>query len=218
MIKVGTTIFLELNPVEENKRYRSKILDYEDNKIFIDFPVDENTKKPHFFLEGTEFRAWFLGKDEAIYLFHTEVVGKIERKMPMLLLKDPGIENYRRIQRRQYVRIESAVDVAVHPVQQHFEPFTTVTLDISGGGMAILLPEAHTLQPNIEITVWLPLHFKVGDMAYIKCSAKIVRIIKESGREKASLQFSQISEIERQKIVRFCFEKQLAIRKKETSL
>ena len=39
-----------------------------------------------------------------------------------------------KIQRSQFVRIETAVDVAIHPMNREFEPFTAMTEDISAGG------------------------------------------------------------------------------------
>jgi len=139
LIKVGNTIHLELNNVDEaKKRYKSKILDHNSGQVFIDYPVDQKTKKPSFFLEGTQFRIWFVGRDEAIYLFETEVLGKDEKKFPMLVLKDPGEQEYVRIQRRQYVRVDTNIDVAVYSLTNKFPPYTTVTADVSGGGMALL--------------------------------------------------------------------------------
>ncbi|MFA9556124.1 flagellar brake protein [Evansella sp. AB-rgal1] len=218
MIKIGSTIFLELNdPDGDKKRYRSKVLDSEGDCLYIDYPVEEVSKKAHFLLEGTQCRAWFVGKDKAIYLFNTEVLGKLEREFPMLVLSDPKSENYIRIQRRQYVRIELPIDVAVQPLSNNVHPFTTVTIDISGGGMALLLPSNHTLKQDDEVNSWLPLHYQSGEITYINVTAKVVRIIPEKDNDKGSFQFVAIKEGDRQKIVRFCFEKQLAHRKVKTN-
>ncbi|SDY86280.1 c-di-GMP-binding flagellar brake protein YcgR, contains PilZNR and PilZ domains [Evansella caseinilytica] len=219
MIKASTTLYLELSDSAENKnRYRSKLLDFDDQRFYIDYPVEQVTNKPHFFLPGTQFRVWYLGEDSAIYLFNSEVLGKVERKLPMLVLSDPGFDQYIRVQRREYVRIDAAVDTAVHPMKQEFEPFTSVTLDISGGGAAVLLPNNHPLEPEMHVFLWLSLSYQTGEILAVKVKARLVRVLEEKGITKGSFQFVDISEQERQKIVRFCFEKQLAIRKKEMNL
>ncbi|WP_280768248.1 flagellar brake protein [Salipaludibacillus daqingensis] len=216
MIKIGNIIHLELNnPDEEKKRFKSKILDHDNGQVFIDYPVDQKTKKPSFFLEGTEVRVWFMGKDQAIYLFQTEVVGKYEKKFPMLVLKDPGKEEYIRIQRRQYVRVDTNIDVAVYSSINKFTPFTTVTADVSGGGMALVLPEDHSISSEDIITTWLALPYQSGEMNYLEVRARAIRIFKERGRIKGSFEFVDTGELDRQKIVRYCFERQLALKKKE---
>ncbi|PYZ94488.1 pilus assembly protein PilZ [Salipaludibacillus keqinensis] len=216
MIKVGNTIHLELKSSDEEKRrYKSKILDYNESKIFIDYPVDKKTKKPHFFLEGTQFRVWFMGNDKAIYLFESEVLGKDVKKFPMLVLKDPGVSDYVRIQRRQYVRVDTTIDVAVHCLNNKCKPFTTVTADVSGGGMALVLPEQHSVEEKDVIKTWLALPYQSGEMIYLEVKAKTIRILKDRGRLKGSFEFVDLDDIERQKIVRYCFERQLTLKKKE---
>ncbi|UCZ54752.1 flagellar brake domain-containing protein [Bacillus shivajii] len=214
MVKVGSMIFLETNNSEEDKkRYRSKILDYAKERIYIDFPVDEQTKKPKFFLQGTQFRAWFLGEDGAIYVFQTEVLGKVDGKLPMLILDDPGKKKYVRIQRRQYVRVDTSVDVAIQ-LPQSKETFTSISLDISGGGMAIHLPHDHNLNPEDKVDAWLSLAYQSGEISYMKTKARLVRVISEHSRERGSFEFVDISEHDRQMIVRYCFEKQMEMRRK----
>ena len=72
---------MELNDTnDKKKRYRSKLLDLDGEQLFIDFPVEDESKKAKYFLLGTEFRVWFLGTDQAIYLFNSEIEGKVERK------------------------------------------------------------------------------------------------------------------------------------------
>ncbi|WP_416149693.1 flagellar brake protein [Salipaludibacillus sp. HK11] len=216
MIKVGNTIHLELNNNdEEKKRFKSKILDHEGNQVFIDYPVDQKSKKPSFFLEGTQFRVWFVGKDEAIYLFETEVLGKDEEKFPMLVLKDPGANNYVRIQRRHYVRVEATIDVAVNSQSNKFEALTTTTADVSGGGFALILPDDHAIEANDLLEIWLAIPYQSGDIEYLDIQAKAIRTFRERGRIKGSFQFVNIGETKRQKIVRYCFERQLLMKRKE---
>ncbi|WP_078596939.1 flagellar brake protein [Evansella clarkii] len=216
MIKAGCTIFLETTqPDGSKKRYRSKLLDYASDLLYIDFPVEEGFSKQVNFHRGTEFRVWFLGNDDAIYLFRSQVAGAAELPRPMLVLSDPGKKQYKRIQRRQYVRINAAADVAIHPLDHEFEPFTSVTADLSGGGMSVILPDSHQLKKGKAIRVWIALHFNSGESLYVETKSRVVRIHEYRDRQRASLQFMLIKETERQKVIRYCFEKQLAIRNRE---
>ncbi|WP_096200959.1 flagellar brake protein [Bacillus sp. FJAT-45350] len=229
MIEIGTTIFLELkeevnNEKDHNKdklssrRFKSRLVDLQKDKFVIDYPVSEETKKISYFFEGTQFSAWFVGKDQAVYSFETEIQGRQKGQVPTLLLKDPGKENYVRIQRRNYVRVDTSVDVAIHPKVNEFDPFTTITLDISGGGAAIVIPPGKKIPHEGELYCWLVLPMQSGETYYVKTVCKIVRVFKKfpETRERASLQFVTIGEQDRQKVIRFCFEKQVAAKRKKS--
>lgn len=221
MIKVGNTIFFELSVStdKDHVRYRSKILDYASDKIYVSFPVNEKTHKQATFMEGTQVRAWFLGEDEAIYLFNSQLLSKEKHKdIPMLVFQDPGKEQYIRVQRREFVRIETAVDVAVYPLDGEFSPFTTVTADVSAGGMALVLPDKHGLKEGKNVQVWLALNYQSGEILYLSTKANFIRVFTDKGITKGSFKFVDFKEGEQQKITRFCFEKQLAMRNKERNI
>lgn len=218
MLNIGDTIYLELEEDKEEviQRFKCRLVDRVREFLFIDYPINDKTKKVGFFHDGTQFRASFIGKDQAVYLFHTQLVGRQKGRIPMLVLRDPGKEKYNRIQRRQHVRVDATIDVAVHPKNEEFSPFVSATADISGGGIALLLPRNHNLPVGKEVNCWLSLHMQTGEIKYIYATCFVIRIIssKDSPREKASIQFNEIKEADRQTIIRYCFERQLYLRKK----
>lgn len=219
MYNIGDTVYLEIfnyDDQKETERYKCRIVDRTNQTISIDYPINEKTKKQGIFPNGTKFRACFIGMDHAIYEFETEIIQHLRRQIPMLLLKDPGKEKYTRIQRRQHVRVETSLDVAIHSVDHDFEPFVAVTADISGGGMAVILPNRHPLKENQEIDCWICVQMQSADINYIHTKSRIVRIKQPKGhpREVASIQFLDISQQDQQLLVRYCFERQLFLRKK----
>ncbi|WP_232735765.1 flagellar brake protein [Alteribacter populi] len=219
LIKVGEILHLELNMEQDNiSRYRSKVADLNNESIFIHFPVGVHDSKPHFFPEETRFKGWFLGKDDAIYLFESNVTGKLGGQIPVIVLKKPEKENLIRIQRRQYVRVDTCLDVAVGSVNNDFSAFTTTSLDLSGGGLQIVLPHDHSLSENMEVTAWLPLSFQSNPVEYVKAESKVIRIRNKNASIRASLKFITMEENERQKVIRFCYERQVQHRKKEMQL
>ncbi|KHF30650.1 PilZ domain protein [Anoxybacillus sp. BCO1] len=105
--------------------------------------------------------------------------------------------------------------MAVHPLNDEFVPFTTVTSDISAGGAAIVLPNDETgLKHGMTIEIWLALHMRSGDYHYLRFLARVVRIFEENVL-KASLQFLEVNDVDRLTLIRYSFEKQLEMRKKE---
>lgn len=220
MIETGTTIVLELkndNTNEQNKTYRCRVVDYINSQLVVDYPIDVETNKQSYFLEGTEFNASFVGKDEAVYVLNTEIVGRSTRNVPVLLLKDPGKETYIRIQRRNYVRVETAIDVAIYPMDHSYPPFRTVTWDISGGGCAVIVPEEQPFPTEGEVKIWLSIHLQSGEICYFHTISKIIRVIPSKGtlNKRVSLEFISLTKEERQLVVRYCFEKQLEQRRKK---
>ncbi|WP_026700976.1 flagellar brake protein [Salibacterium aidingense] len=227
MINIGDTIYLELEDPgkaslpagKKAGKYRCKLIDRKKDLLVIDLPVDEETNKTVFFMKGIQMQAWFVGKDQAVYMFETEVKGKHGRKIRSLLITEPGEEQYVRIQRRNYVRINASVNTAVHPAREHSSPFITSTEDISGGGMAVLLPSNHTLQENDNVLTWIVLQQMDGTIQYINISCVVIRIMNEEGRlkDRCSLRFEHIKETDRQNIIKYCFEQQLQMRRSSKS-
>ncbi|SFP40795.1 flagellar brake protein [Salibacterium halotolerans] len=225
MIRIGDTIHLELE--EENtssergelevKTYWCKLIDYDnDNNLFVvDPPVNADTGRTGFFMEGVELGAWFVGKDEAVHTFETEVKGRKGTQVRSILLTDPGKDRYIRVQRRNHVRIDTALDAALYPHKTEASSFVTSTIDISGGGMAVFVPSGHNLKQGDAVNAWIVLHALEGGIHYLYLSCTIVRImeVKGTAKEKCSLRFDHISDGDRQLVIKYCFEQQLQVRK-----
>ncbi|AIF45446.1 flagellar brake protein [Virgibacillus sp. SK37] len=125
----------------------------------------------------------------------------------------------KKIQRRQFVRIETAIDIAIHPLDNSFTAFTTVTNDISGGGISVILPDHITWDADKEVDIWLAFAEHTGKMRYLNVKAKTVLVKKEKSTVKiGSFQFTTIKKHDQQHIIRYCFEKQRERRKKEMSV
>jgi c-di-GMP-binding flagellar brake protein YcgR len=215
LIKIGVPLTLEPKYSEQMEKYKCKVAEMEDGKIYIDYPIDMSTNRTAFLLDGTQLKASFVGEDEAVYAFETEVLGRTRRNVPLLILSYPGDNQLLRIQRRQFVRVDAITDVAVHPLNEEFTPFTTVTSDMSAGGAAIVLPHHETgLKHGMTIEIWLVLHMRSGDYHYLRFPARVIRIFEENV-PKASLQFLEVSDVDRLTLIRYSFEKQLETRKKE---
>lgn len=216
MLNIGDTIFIELKYSDDRQQFKCKIVERNDNYLFIDYPINQKTGKTAFLLDGTQIKVSFYAKDSAVYMFDTEILGRKKINIPMLIMNYPGDDKLVRIQRREYVRVDATVDVAVHPINGDFEPFTAVTADISAGGASIILPAKHRIKPQTEFMCYLVLPLSNGEYFYIKTLSKIIRIIPgtEGARDKAPIQFVELTETQKQQITRYCYDKQLSDRKK----
>ncbi|MGE7636833.1 flagellar brake protein [Peribacillus frigoritolerans] len=72
------------------------------NELFLDFPIDVETGKIAFLMDGTQFNVTFSNeKEQAVYVFESEVPGKVKGRIPMMQLLLPEAETFVKIQWRQ---------------------------------------------------------------------------------------------------------------------
>lgn len=223
MLYIGATLTMELmrSNDESKETYRCKLLDIKGDQCYVDYPVNERTGKTSIFFEGTQFKISFVARDDSLYIFHTELLGRKKLKnIPVLVLYYPGNDHLIKIQRREFVRIRASLDVALHDPENKRSPIITRTVDISGGGMAVIAPRKMSYKPSDELETWIVLPFRQHDYAYIHACSKLLRHIKGGSEtpDKMTFKYSDIKEQARQKIIQYCFEKQLEARRKGIDL
>lgn len=215
-MKIGRLLTLEYKKSGQDlEEYHCKIIDKNEQYLIIDYPIHKKTKKTAFFPVGTFFSASYLGDDKAVYQFRTNIVKRVKLNVPAIAITLPKKEEISRIQRREFVRINATVDIAVHSPDQSFKPFTTVTLDISGGGLSVVMPNRIDLEMGEILDIWLALGFKTGEYDYPKMRAQVVFTNNRNNVNTSSIQFLSINQKDQQMIVRYSFEKQREARKKE---
>lgn len=211
-LKIGTILTLEPTYTERVEKFRCRVVEKGENVIYIDYPINVLTKKTAYLVDGAQFRVTFMNEAKQSFAFNTEVLGRKGGTVPMISLACPSDDEFIKIQRREYVRVETNADVAIE-FEDNFMQF--VTEDISAGGIAVVInkPVAFNDGDYIKLTLVLP--YTNGDIKYIQTSAVIVRIFNKDQIRVASIQFTDTDDIDKQHIVRFCFERQLQLRKKE---
>ena len=132
-LSIGTTLTIDKDLTESGDKYRSKVVDYGDGFVLIDYPAHIETGKTAFFMDGTQLLISFV-ENKMSYAFRAEVTGRMNKGIPMLKLTYPGDDQLIKIQRREFVRVETAIDVAVD-FDGFYQQF--VAEDISAGGVAI---------------------------------------------------------------------------------
>lgn len=219
MIKIGTSLTLEILEEDRMEKYRCKVIEQSGSFLYVDYPINETTGRTGFFVEDTEFLAHFIGYDNSVYQFATILKSKKKLNIPSLVLDYPGDKDLKRIQRREYVRIDSANDIAIHDPKGEYLPFTSVTYNISGGGLTFYLPKMMTVSPGYQLEVWLVLILESGNYEYIRANAEVIRMTEGKNGKKStlSLKYTRIEDRDRQTIIRYCFNRQLRERRQKLS-
>ncbi|MFC9539582.1 flagellar brake protein [Lysinibacillus sp. NPDC056959] len=211
-IKIGTQLELEPTYTESVEKFRCKVVEQTENIIYIDYPINVATNKTAFLIDGSEFRASFHTDDKQSFAFSTEVVGRRAGNIPMIMLHCPKEDDFIKIQRREYVRVETPVDIAI---QFQDAKYQLVTTDISAGGLAVLLKGVINFQAGDDVQLTIVLPYANGDVKYVITDAMVVRIFEKDAQKIATIQLTDTDDDDQQHIVRFCFERQLVNRRKE---
>jgi c-di-GMP-binding flagellar brake protein YcgR len=218
--KIGDLLYLQqrLYKKEEALIYKARIADLSDAHISIEMPLAEQSGKYGFFLEGSEIDVWINAQDGSKINFICTVLGRRKEPIPVTLLTHPTSDSIIRTQRREFIRVPCYEEIAIHPVKEgEFTPFLSKVTDVSGGGLAFSSLQKSVLTQGTEFKLWLSLKLNSGPIMHPTALGKLVRIIDptENGLPyKFSVQFIEIAEFERQKLMRFCFERQLDINRK----
>ncbi len=211
-LKMGTSLTLEPTFTERVEKFRCRIVEQADNIFFIDYPINTHTKKTVFLVDGSQFRVTFMNEAKESYAFNTEVLGRKGGVVPMVMLSCPPKDEFIKIQRREYVRVETSTDVAVECNGNFYQ---LITDDISAGGLAVVLKNSVDIKDGDEVKLTVVLPYSNGDLKYVQSTGIVMRLINRELVKIASIQFTDTDDLDKQHIVRFCFERQLQLRKKE---
>ena len=192
---------------EEAKQYKTTVADISNDLIMITYPIDEQTGRTAVLLDGQPVYVSYINQDGNQYEFSSVILRRIKENIPLLQIRKPEPKEVRKIQRRNYVRVPAMlnVDFMIEGVKH-----SAMSIDISGGGI-LLLCKGNIVFPEgvFPVTIHLP----DGD---VQAKTEPVRqpVKQDNGLQKIPLRYTQIAEGHRDKIVRFCFAKQLENRNK----
>jgi c-di-GMP-binding flagellar brake protein YcgR len=72
--------------------------------VYTDYSINVGTGKIAFLMDGTQFNVTFSNEEQAVYVFDSEVLGKVKGEIPMMQLLLPEAATFVKIQRRQHER------------------------------------------------------------------------------------------------------------------
>ncbi|MBS4176548.1 flagellar brake protein [Lederbergia citrea] len=214
MLKVGTELILEADHRDEIEKYKAKIEDFNGNEIYISYPINLKTNKTAFMKTGIQMIASFVDQESNAFSFKTKVIDRIKNRIPLIVLSFPGDAHLIKVQRRQFVRIETSIDVALQMSDSDVQ-FTAITEDFSAGGCAIIIPNKVKVKQGETANIHIVLPSHTGENIYLHTKCEVVRIFEKNNIHGASLKFTNLNHHQERQLIRFCFEKQLEYRKRE---
>lgn len=213
MLKEGQELRIKSGDRNEGKTKVAAIID---DTIWIESPSDMMTLKTFFLHEEETISVYFFKGDNQLYGFDAVVLKRISdaRMTLRYAFKLPDEKKIKRIQRREYLRVHEMIDVTVLAVDgESFESFETTSLDISAGGMKIIVDRA-----PIEVDESLIVSFRIkddqGSSQLFRVESRLVRVHKQEVKQELSLSFEDLSPRDQETILRYCFRAQLEARKR----
>lgn len=158
--------------------------------------------------EGTKVRLTFWD-EAAAYSFEGKIMQRIAVPIPMLVLELP--DSVVKVQRRNYVRVPALYPVSFRSVTKKglSDLQKGMMLDLSGGGLRFLTKEPVENKSLLYVFLTLP----KGDL---QTPVRVCRAekIEDSKNYRVSVEFHDISERERDQIIRCVFDIQRSMRKR----
>ena len=214
--KVSQFLYLHVESMdeEESKReYKSRIADIGEETITMEVPIDEQTGRYKRLVQGDRISAFFVGEGGVKNYFDSRVVGLKEEAIRLVLIEKPQLESIVKVQRRNFFRVPARLEVAVKLSDQ--VRFLAATSDVSGGGVSFITDDQYPVEQGMQIFCWMVVPFKNESIEHVSFQGELVRVKQlENGKCLCMLQFAKMENRDREKVMRYCFERQLDFRKK----
>jgi len=137
--KVNTFLYLQVaSPDEEEAKavYKSRIADAQDDTLYIEVPLEENTGRYKRLFLGDELSAYYLTEGGVKHYFNTHVLGFRDDVIKLVAIRKPDPDSIRKVQRRSFLRVTAVLELAVKLANQ--VRFLAYTDDIGGGGVSFI--------------------------------------------------------------------------------
>lgn len=232
VIKPGDKIDIQYLHQNNGKTYKSSVFDIiSDNEMEIAMPTDEG--KMVLFQTGFEFQFYFYTA-KGLFTCDAVVTGR-DRKDNFYLLSVKIISRLKKYQRREYYRVNSLIDFSYYNITDEIAELETTedlfeeiaspeyveqkklarTKDISGGGVRFLANEELEAGSKILAVIHLS-NDKLDHMFYLVAEV-IESFVVENAKDRwvirAKWRFKNMKD--RDLIIRYVFEEDRMIRKKE---
>lgn len=210
---VSDTLYVQ--PVREEAdelAYKARVTEINEQLIWMEIPLSEQTGKYGLFSNGEELNVCFSQSDGVKWHFRTQVMGRRNETIPMMSIRKPEPHLVTRMQRRNYLRVQASLEMAIRTLDG--VKFLVLTEDISGGGLSFVTVSKWGLRESQIIQSWVAVPFRSGAIEHVSFTGQIVRVQPlDDERQLIMLKFDQIADVEQQKLIRYCFERQLDLRK-----
>jgi c-di-GMP-binding flagellar brake protein YcgR len=206
---INQKIILDVKFGEYPGVFDSRIEDITPKTIRITMPSEKGFPVP--LALGISINVSYVG-DGGRFSFQSKVLSRLKEQIPMLEIEKPSVvfrkelREFFRINTRARVKIlASYEDEKGSPVDDVFEAYVQ---DISGGGMRVT--GGYRLEHGQEVDIYF------GDMVpELKSTRAVVMrsVAHEDQRYEAGLKFLGMNTVDRDKVIKYVFKRQLELRK-----
>ncbi len=192
--------------------YYSRVEDVKGERIWITSPYRRGFNLPPHLGRSLTIK---VPGDNCAYLFQAEL-RRVENNVIALWEIQPSSEA-KRVQVREYVRVNIAIKARIEVTDgpDAGKKLTTLTRDLSAGGMRVALPHALFEGSSAGVLLLIPGHQAIA------LKGKVLRVIApetENDKMTGVLEFVDVDERVRKHIIRYLFHKQAERRKKDKEL
>jgi c-di-GMP-binding flagellar brake protein YcgR len=207
-------LFFEIASADEEEaaaQYKARIADELEDGLLIENPINLTTSRMKRLFLGDELSVYYLSEDGIKHYFDSHVIGFRDDVVKMIKIRKPDPDRITKVQRRHFLRVAADLEIAVN-LSGNIR-FVTVTDDVGGGGISYICDSKWPVKPGMEMDCWLLIPYKNGTIEHSSFKAEVVRVVDlVTDRKQVMSKFITISDSERQKIIRYCFGRQLEFR------
>lgn len=210
-VQSGDIIYFQFQAVEgdQTEIYQAIVGRVDDDSLYIGQLSHKKSSSVKKLVLGEELYAYYLIDNEIKHYFSTIVTG-FDSTSSLSRIRKPHQEEISVVQRRQYLRVKAQIEVAIKKEDYRF---VAITDNVSAGGLSFTTDVMNKIQKNDLLECWLLLHMKNGKIDHIPLTAKVMSVIDSTSLTPRYLaEYTVISEMDRQKMIRYCFERQFDFR------
>lgn len=208
-MEINQIIELEVKRGLYRGRYQSRISDLAQDHLKVLVPFDKGSLVP--LSKGINLSV-FYAAEAAAYKFSAQVIDRIKEPVPQLIIEKSNSDDVTKIQRRCYFRLEVKRGVLYRRVDEEWEPAEdfkkTTTIDISGGGIKMVLPE------DLSNDIILELKLDIPEVKGVPIISKLIRSYELPDGKAAGIKFIDINHRTRDAIMGWLFDYQRKLRRK----
>ncbi|MDO7905094.1 PilZ domain-containing protein [Paenibacillus sp. JX-17] len=213
--KVNEMLYLQLASAETQEpkeEFKSRVAEMKEDSLLIEIPFSQENGRQKRLHLGEELSIYYISADGKKSYFNSYVLGFLEDQIQLVRIRKPEPEGITAFQRRGFLRVNASLEIAVK-FHHDFTRFLARTRDVSGGGLSFYGDSRHPLTEGQPLSCWLLINYRNGTVEHMPFEGEVVRIQdQEAGPAIVMLKFTDIKDAERQKVIKYCFERQLETR------
>ena len=212
--KINDFVYIQIASGDEKEtriEYKSRISDMEEDAFLMEVPMEVGHNRLKRLFIGDELSVHFIGESGTKFYFNTYVLGFTNDVVRQVRIRKPELDSITQVQRRNFLRVPAELELAIQ--QKNGNQFLVLTDDVGGGGVSYFANDTHHILEEEQLDCWLLVPYRNGSIEHVPFEAEVVRRKElENSKEQIMLKFIGITDYERQKLIRFCFERQLDFR------